>query len=981
MMNDMWTGRGILLALILGGTALDLRAEALTDALEELRIARNYKVLQIAPELTFNQQDEDGKKLELAPTYEDLIEQYLAESPTDPAEPPRTPRQLFRDSIQNFLVALDENPGSRVAREGLRDALAEYIEGQSLIGNDALVQALRARFPRLDSEGNSLEDLEPDALLELSSHRFELAMDELATVLIRYPDLFRAEGVEPPLEFVENSRGDLVPAELYVAMGALERKVRTRVERGIRAFRESALDTETASEVAENRELAAQRLRQAGHEAYLGLAVLASLHPDPESATRNLSGEIRARLFTAERVFDSIRAGENPRGYVKDFVPSRPSVTRIVNGKQILGLYEEAVTKVVQANADENTARIATRNYDQSLVSLKNELDAQRLGYRNPLESLSGLSVNLDGTIQKPDGTDLEININDEEGQEEFIAYLERQVQLNVRQLIQEFLDSGRLSRDQVDLENLPEIVPGEDITPIGEIGVLILELKAANIALVDAVEVVKSYPERIRIEQERVGRIARVTFRNARNVGALQVAMGFANFLESVVTTQGGVIKRWGSIVSGFLNARITDLQAELQVSIQDANSEATIKNLLIDQQRALLGVAAAEVRVVQARGVLDNMLVRARRLVEDWGQTRVDAAERFFKYPLFRVESHQSIQRAERSFNRALEACYLAAKALEYEWGETFANPVSDPAGGGGVSLPEGYDRFTRIDSLFGVRDTVELADFLQALYEWHKALSEGLRGNGRDETTQFSLLISLREDLLGFDHDLRADDQTSDEIQKRNLELFRQFVDRHRVPGSQDPEVDDLLFEFSTEIDSANLFPVDQWNQKIIRVGLSLSGRDLGATNPVVKLTQGGVASIRRYPVTQQNINRLSLQGLGPESLQDAFNNPAEQRTFTEVEAHIDASRDTFRTDPIGKMSGGLVELSVAANRWTFHLDRSSKPENRGFPLEDLTDIGIIFEYAYNHPSPEVLSSLQELQDTLGDVQHVMPQSAAR
>ena len=64
---------------------------------------------------------------------------------------------------------------------------------------------------------------------------------------------------------------------------------------------------------------------------------------------------------------------------------------------------------------------------------------------------------------------------------------------------------------------------------------------------------------------------------------------------------------------------------------------------------------------------------------------------------------------------------------------------------------------------------------------------------------------------------------------------------------------------------------------------------------------------------------------------------------------------------------RTSGGLAELSVAADRWSFHLDLG-RPENEDFPLERLTDIRILFRYVYNHPPTSLGAALQSERDRL-------------
>jgi hypothetical protein len=948
------------------GAEIDVSKEV-ARAGQELQLARTYKYKKAddGKEYFFHAVGGgEGKKekLKLAPTYSDLLKSYR--TPLSRAQDTlmRTPRDLFQSAVMRLTSVMKTQPSRETARL-LRDAVSEHIEGESLLGNDALINALRSRFPKVNKEGKPEESLEPPELLRASSKYFQSALDALE-VLSTHPRLLRdgsdARGPNP-FGFVKNSKGDEVLNELYIAMGAVERKVRVGVEQGKMMFNESAAGRQSVKDdaVQAARTEAAEQLKQAGQEGYLWLATLGALHGDQTSLSRNGAGEVRTQLGTADRVYQMIRRGENPDGYVKDFIPSRP-VDR---------LYTDAVNAVVEANNDENSARKATREYDDSLQVLRRELGSQREAFRKPLEQLTGLKILDDGSVFR-DQNALDFKISTAEGRERFMQYVRANINGNMRALFDDMVKARRLSTTQVDLGGLPQ-VPEGDRKPVGDIGVQILELRAANLALLEQIENVKSYPEKIRIEQQRVGKIARARRGNGAAVGALQVAMGFANSM-SISFGRGPPTLNFhpGSIVSGFASAEITQLETDLQITIDDANSDAIIKNLLLEQRRAYDGIRQAENRVLQAQAVLDNMLVRTSGLLEDWAKSRQGAADVYFRYPMFRVERDQAIVRADQSFQRAREACYFAAKGLQYEWVEAYSNPIASFGSASGESLPVGYDQFARIDSVFSARDTLQLKDFLGALYQWHTRLStNGRRGSPRQQK-RFTKLISLRQDLWGYNDRLKGNDQSKEEIREKNISLFRQRIQKH-LKRDDRGRITDLAFEFSTEIDSNRMFATDEWNQKILRMGIGLRGVDLGDTNPAVQITQGGVASLRKFPPKFNVVERLSLSGLGTDSLRQVFNRPAEQRTYRKItKVLLNPSREDYTDNEEKNMDGGLAELSVAADRWTFHLDMAD-PANKDFPVRNLTDILFIFRYTFNHPPTALGDALQREQAKLSNV----------
>ncbi|MDB5352128.1 MAG: hypothetical protein JWN86_3375 [Planctomycetota bacterium] len=948
----------IIVALIAGrGAAIGAEGD-LASARAEIELARTYKYKDYKNQSSFffHATGTTGD-VKAAASYDDLIAQFQKRLEADkPGK--RTPQELYRSAI-NTLTRRVASGESGEAAEWLRDGLAEYIEGETLVGNQSPIDALRSQFPRINKEGKATESLEPADLVNKADARFRDALDALRVLHVR-PDLFRDgdegnPGRDNPFGFVKNGRGEEVLNELKITLNAVERKVRAGVTRGKLLFNESGKGK--AEDLNDNRTKAKNALKASGQEGYLWLAT-AALHGSPTALSRNGSGEIRSQIGTAERVFQMIRRGENPDGYVKDFVPSKP----------VKDLYADAVSAVVEANTDENTARNATREYDNSLQALRSELTAQRGEFRKPLQRLSGLRIEDNGSVLGSDGNPLPFIIATAEGRGQFMQHLRTTIRGNLRELFEEMTRNGLLPGEPGDLSALP-VLPAGALKPSGDIGVRLLELRAANLAMMTQLRTLKDYPDRVRIEEERVGSIAQVITETSGQIGAKQFAMGLANAVTFSLnvpftgTPYATTSVNPGSIFSGFKQREITELQGSMQVTMERTNSAAVIKNLLMEQARAFLEVQQAQNRVVQSQAILENMLTETERLLEDWASTKQGAAEVYLRYPTFRIERDQAIHRAEQSFQRAREAAYFAAKALQYEWaGEEFSNPIGNRGSGIDVPLKPGYEPFARTESLFGAKDTLELRDFLKALYDWHDKMStNSLRGNPRANQAAFAQPISLRQNLLGYHDELKNDGQDIDSVRRKNLELFRNWLRAHTERDKDG--VAHLRFEFATEIDSRRMFAWDEYNQKILRIGVGFRGGDLGVVRPMAQIAQGGTASLRRYPPSPPpGINeRVSLSGLGTKELGDVLTRQAEQRTYVKVLALLNPGAKDFEFDQKGIMQAGLQELSVAADRWTFHLNMSD-PANKSFPLDQVSDILFVIEYTFNHPSTLVGESLR-------------------
>ena len=232
----------------------------------------------------------------------------------------------------------------------------------------------------------------------------------------------------------------------------------------------------------------------------------------------------------------------------------------------------------------------------------------------------------------------------------------------------------------------------------------------------------------------------------------------------------------------------------------------------------------------------------------------------------------------------------------------------------------------------------------------------------------------MISLRRDILELNEFvLRPADtgvaslkENTIARQKKRIEEFRDWLERQIYEERN--QLSALAFEFATEIDTDKYFSRDEWNQKILRIGVNFIGDKLPAASPTVSLTQSGTVSVRRFPPTFQNIERYSLSGYGLNEFEDVFGRPAEQRTYDKIsEVQIQASRKDFLKDPERTMSSALVDMSVAADRWALFMNFSDpanqKKNGKPFPIRRLTDIEFIFMYSFNHPSDDLALQLQK------------------
>ena len=461
-------------------------------AVRESQLARSYKFKDADSsnkDKFFHAVGGDKAELPTAASYKEMIDNYT--KPLAPAQDPnaRTPRALYKSAIERLTALADAKPNG-AAVPYLRDALIELVEAETLIGNDKLIAALQTRFP-----GRNQRPADPADLLADAGTDFQIALDALA-VLSRHPGMFRdgtAAGKDNPFGLVTKADGTTEALnEMHVTLAAVERAVRARVELAKLQFNRSAL----GADVQKDRTGAAETFKGAGQDAYLWLATAGALHADGTTYSRNGAPEVRAHLASAERVYGMIRRGENPDGYVKDYIPSKP----------VIEIYSDAVTAVRRASQEENTARGATRAYDSSIGELRRELQHQRDAYKKALQDLCGAEVLDTGDIAivQKDGRPTTLGLRivpapkanlphtveaARRDREKFIEFVRGRITHDLQKQIAEMQTDGRLTKDEAGAEPpLPTLRAGAANAALGQIGVQLLELQAAQLALVAAV-------------------------------------------------------------------------------------------------------------------------------------------------------------------------------------------------------------------------------------------------------------------------------------------------------------------------------------------------------------------------------------------------------------------------------------------------------------------------------------------------------------
>lgn len=407
----------------------------------------------------------------------------------------------------------------------------------------------------------------------------------------------------------------------------------------------------------------------------------------------------------------------------------------------------------------------------------------------------------------------------------------------------------------------------------------------------------VDAYAQRMQVELERNGDVNATLFINGIAYAAIEVALAAAHAAPQVSVCTCGVASgvsvshNPGAIPAGVQEAlRVMRLATET-ITINSLNSEAVIRNLLIDQQIAIEELPVVQLNADIAGAELRALHARARRLVEDhvFYQGVTDAL--WYRDPNLAFK----LERVEEEYQGLLQEyrieLFKLARMLEAAWTEPFRNPVLQANGSTVEPLNNGsFDEFTDAESVFAIANHVRGRAFLNALKAWDLKLREPqFRGPHNptlwDANSFSGQPISLRRDifkLIDYRYDFEGNRYDVDAA------LTRQSVQRFRAIlldlASRDPANADglrrLRIDFPLTYNQARVIlgqqapvPIVQqnrpggtfdqfWNHRVREIGVKIAGKNVfaaGSTVPVTLELYGNVDRIAFFPDSLATFSR--------------------------------------------------------------------------------------------------------------------------
>lgn len=448
---------------------------------------------------------------------------------------------------------------------------------------------------------------------------------------------------------------------------------------------------------------------------------------------------------------------------------------------------------------------------------------------------------------------------------------------------------------------------------------------------------------ERARIE-EKLGEI------NAAQAGANQMASYFdpKNLVSgaSIAIALNFGVQTSTELMKGQLNAQKEHLAAMESAELDGVESQATIKNLLLQLNTLAVDSMESALLLTQEANRLAGLYREKKDLERKLAERNQNLANRFFADPIHREITQTNMLRADISFKTAQKWLYFTVRALQYKHNIPFIFDYNQ--------------RHYTPNTIFKLRNAQELHDFYTAMDQFDQ-----LKNLGDPERHDS---FSVREDFFGYVKTNRLGQALlyPDPITGQQVSAVAAFRSRlHQLQDAQGT----IMLPFSTVRQKAGGFffqgpsydvngnPIPntgRYLDKIRSISIRLPGQHtLGQSQISGNLTYGGTSFIRNPQVGIVDPERPDqiINEMTPYSTRVWFFDTTgglNRWNFKEALKINGVPLDVVPDDGSTPSTGEIVEFkerSVAATGWVLEIPTISVG-TLVLDIDELNDIEIHF-----------------------------------
>ncbi|MCP4167911.1 MAG: hypothetical protein GY759_18740 [Chloroflexi bacterium] len=361
-----------------------------------------------------------------------------------------------------------------------------------------------------------------------------------------------------------------------------------------------------------------------------------------------------------------------------------------------------------------------------------------------------------------------------------------------------------------------PKIINGSDLVLARR------DMRTAWLALEQAQTVHDNILERADIEKLRNTKVTSEILTGAEGASAFEAAIAAANCCT--VSGEFGVPTEYSVNPGAFVEAGLRPgqllPQAAHDMDIEDANSEAAVRNLFLDQAEARYDIDMSFQQYRTAEASYDNVVVQLEADVFEAQRQRAYLVASPANDPAYRMVRDSKRLELADALDDATRFAYLAARRAEYKYTARLSG-----------------SNF-RISDIYKARTANDVLDFLGDLDRTITSLPGAIKDAEIDDE---DFTISVARHILGLsDKYLQGEGFSGEAINAERVRRFRRWV----TDRLSDMDGDQALrFTFTTSSDTKGILSNVKrqgydfyWLHKMAGIGLPLAGNTGAGINLV-------------------------------------------------------------------------------------------------------------------------------------------------
>ncbi len=596
--------------------------------------------------------------------------------------------------------------------------------------------------------------------------------------------------------------------------------------------------------------------------------------------------ELASSLKTTMSKAQEMQEGRNIFGFDISFTPARPFSTGVsACGSSGKGLHEEAFCAAQRAEAIQKQAENASRNFDLNQQALITQI--------NQLNTGLNLRISDDSGCDHQGGDDAA-----------FFDCTAEQIRLVA-------------TCDPTDATSFEACIANPAIEN-SNLRTARRDMRTAWLGLEQAQVTHQNILKRADIEKLRNVQVTSEILTGAKTTAAIEAIIIAANCCTINAFPPGASINP-GAFVEAALRPGLILEQAAHEMRIEDANSEAAVRNLFLDLAEAQYQIDMAFQQYRTAESTYDDMSGDLEAAVFEAKRQRAYLVASPANDPAYRMVRDSRRLELAAELEVASQLAYLSARRAEYEYTARLSG-----------------SNF-RISDIYKARTANDVLLFLERLGQ----TVGGLPGSVKDaEIDDEDFSISVARHVLGLsDAYLTGEGFSGAALEAERLRRFREWLaSRKRLDDNQD-EI--IAFDFTTTSDTKGILSqVKQqgydfyWLHKLAGteggaqgMGINLVTQQSGLTARQSRISQSGQVELTSFA------GCLFTYRLMPDAVMLGLDWPSNQPTDT-VTGIVQAAVNGTGSDPTNRFLG----RPVAAN-WQVVMYTGPSPALDIDQLEDI------------------------------------------